>query len=329
MKKRLWIYGVSALIVIILVFTSFAIIKKDRAVDYIQFPQMSEHKHDNTTTISFELDSKNKNLLGQKLPKYKIKSSRKDDEDYYDGCVFKITDSLLYSKETNNSASSKGINNSASFVTKKDDEYTRYYYDDSNSELIIYKNGSFAFRMLSPKEETLTLTDEEVIKIAEDFVKSSGLVPSDFIRGEKLGKTVINKTDTIMKSVGFYRNINDCEVYGKSEIVVEVRASGITAFSSVYSECEDYKTVKCMSYEDVKNINVLEKGQLSYDASKLGNKATNIVFKEVETAYYDSPINQPELGYIKPIYVFKGLISDEYGNSTECAWSVEAESNQG
>lgn len=316
MKKRLWIYIVLVLVIVVLLFSCFITKKKAYIVDSIQFPQMSAQKHDSTTTISFELDSKSKNSLGQELPKYKIISPRKSDKDYYDGCVFKIIDSFLYSNEIIGNVSSE---------TKKDGEYTRYYYDKCNSELIIYENGSFAFRMLSPKEEKLTLTDEEVIKIAEDFVKTSGLCPSGFTRGEKLGQTVINKTDVIMKSVGFYRNITDCNVYGKSEIIVEVRASGITAFSSVYSEYKDYKTVKCLSYEEIKNIDVFSKGQLSYDVSKLVNKANSIVFKEVETAYYDSPINQPNLGYIKPIYRFKGLISDGIGNSTECVWSVEAE----
>lgn len=315
--KKLWIYIVSVLIVVALAFSYFIAKNKSNITDSIQFPQMSVQKHDVTATISFDLNSKSKDLLGQTLPKYKIISSRKDDKDYYDGCVFKTVDSFLYSKGL--------LSSSTSSVTKKYGEYTRYYYDKLNSELIIYENGSFTFRMLSPKEEKLTLTDEEVIEIAEDFVKTSAAIPSGFTRGDKLGQTVINKTDVIMKSVGFYRNINDCNVYGKSEIIVEVRSSGITAFSVIYSEYKDYKTVKCLSYEEIKNIDVFEKGQLSYDTSKLINNANSIVFKEVETAYYDSPINQPNLGYIKPIYRFKGLISDELGNSTECVWTVEAE----
>lgn len=68
-----------------------------------------------------------------------------------------------------------------------------------------------------------------------------------------------------------------------------------------------------------------EKGKFTYDTSKLFYQAKGVVFDEVEIVYYDSPITQSNLGYIKPVYRFKGLISDYLGNSTECIWIVEAE----
>jgi hypothetical protein len=40
--------------------------------------------------------------------------------------------------------------------------------------------------------------------------------------------------------------------------------------------------------------------------------------------YYDSPVNQPSLIYIQPIYKFTGKIYDSDGNSTDYNWVVQA-----
>lgn len=113
-------------------------------------------------------------------------------------------------------------------------------------------------------------------------------------------------------------------MYGRSDITVEVDAQGIDAIYSIYSDYEFERNIRCLSYNELIDIDPLKEGQIVYDATKLNAEVSKIIIKEFKIMYYDSPINQPELSYIQPVYQFKGVAVDSEGNGTDYYWTISA-----
>ena len=85
----------------------------------------------------------------------------------------------------------------------------------------------------------INIPDEQVVELAEQYLKDNDLLPNGFTVGKSLGSTYDENGKPLMKSVGFYREIGGYEVYGRSDIVAEVDAQGINAIYSIYWDPEE------------------------------------------------------------------------------------------
>lgn len=269
----------------------------------IKFPKTAQELHDR---VPFEFNIGDyKDMMGKNLPLYKIVRRRTPkNEKYYDGCLFK--------------AFAGSINE-----TIKRDRFTKYVCNDGDS-LEIYDDGNYVFTSKRSSKETIRTSDQEIILLAEEYLKNNALLPDGFKAGKTLGGTYNADGTPVMKSVGFYHKINGYEIYGRSDITVEIDAYGICAIYSIYSNYEFEKNVRCLSYEEVLDIDPLQEGQILYDPAKLKGKIDSVIINELKIMYYDSPFNQPELNYIQPIYQFKGTAFDGDGNSTDYYWTISA-----
>ena len=269
----------------------------------IDFPQIAQEIHE-TVPFEFELGNQ-KNELGKEIGLYKIKPRRTiKNSEYYDGYLFKLfCGNIIRSTEYK--------------------QYTKYTCSDSDT-LEIYNSGSFIFSHNRDCTEVINIPDEQVVELAEEYLKSNDLLPNGFTVGKSFGGTYDENGKPLMKSVGFYREIGGYEVYGRSDITVEVDAQGINAIYSIYSDYEFERNIRCLSYNELITIDPLKEGQIVYDATKLNAEVSKIIIKEFKIMYYDSPINQPELSYIQPIYQFKGIAVDSEGNRTDYYWTISA-----
>lgn len=270
--------------------------------DKIQFPQMAQELHGD---VPFEFSLKNKKeIIGKELSVYKIIHRRnKKNAEYYDGCLFKTFE--------------LNINKSVDY-----EHYTKYFCND-NDTLEIYDAGSYIFSHNRKSNDIVTLSDDEAIILAEKFLKDHALLPNGFVVGKTLGGTYKNG-EPLKKTVGFYHEIDGYEVYGRSDIIVEIDSIGINAVYSIYSEYEFEQKVKSLSLDEILAISPLKEGQIIYDATELSGEVERVVIDDLQIMYYDSPVNQPQLTYIQPIYKFKGKIYDVDGNSTDCYWVIQA-----
>ena len=269
----------------------------------IQFPQLAQELHSNIP-IEFDLGDK-KEILGMELSVYKIIPRRDENNaEYYDGCLFKIFES--------------NINN----IDEK--EYYTKYYCDNNDIIEIYNEGSFVFSHNRKSKDIVELSEYELVSMAENYLKDNALLPYGFVAGKRLGGTYNEKGEPLKRTIGFYREIDEYDVYGRSDITVEIDSSGVNGVYSIYSEYEFDRKVKSLSYDEILNISPLKEGQVTYEASELSGEAEYIIIDDVEIMYYDSPVNQPSLIYIQPIYKFTGKIYDSDGNSTDYNWVVQA-----
>ncbi len=269
----------------------------------IKFPQTTQELNEKTP-FYFELEDQ-KDRMGDKLPLYRIAPRRTSkNASYYDGCLFKVfTGNINHISEN--------------------DRFTKYDCNDGDT-LEIYDNGCFIFNHNRSGTDTVNMSDDEIIALAEEYLKSNALLPDDFFVGKSLGGTYRDDGTPCMKSVGFYREIDGYEVCGRSDIIVEVDSDGIKAIYSIYSDYEFDRDVRCLSYEDVMEIDPLTEGQIVFDATQLKGEVEKVVIQDLKIMYYDSPVNQPELAYIQPVYQFQGLAVDSEGNSTDLYWTIAA-----
>ena len=275
--------------------------------EVIQFPQMASRIH-GSIPVEFSLDDDAVRVLGQDRPVYRIvtRKTEKGTEDgtYYDGCLFKV-----FANDVEKTTAREG--------------YTRYECRNGD-RLDIYDKGSYVYRRKGDSAQPLSLSDAEAIQQATAYLRTNALLPDGFAASQTLGGT---KTDTgafLTKTIGFFRKIDGCDFYGRSDITVEIDALGVRMVSSIYSDYVFDQNVACRSYEEVKKLHPLQQGQIVYDTSKLSGEADHIQLENVTVLYYDSPVNQPELSSIQPVYQFSGKIFDKSGEATDYYWTVAA-----
>lgn len=269
----------------------------------IQFPQMAQELHGD---VPFDFSLKNKKeIIGKELSIYKIIQRRNEkNAEYYDGCLFKTFSANVYK-------------------TVEYEHYTKYFCND-NDTLEIYDTGSYIFSHNRNSNDIVTLSDDEAIILAEKFLKDYALLPNGFVAGKILGGTYNKNGEPLKKTVGFYHEIDGYEVYGRSDITVEIDSIGINGVYSIYNEYEFEQKVKSLTFDEILDISPLKEGQIIYDATKLSGEVERVVIDDLQIMYYDSPVNQPELTYILPIYKFKGKIYDVDGNFTDYYWAIQA-----
>lgn len=269
----------------------------------IQFPKIDQESH-GEIPFNFELGSK-KEIIGKELSLYKV-TPRRDEKnaENYDSFLFEVFEVSI----------DKSV---------KNEHFTKYFCNDGGT-LEIYNSGSFIFSHNRKKQKIVELSDNEIITIAEKFLRDNALLPEGFTVGKVLGGTYNGKGEPLKKTVGFYHEIDGCEVYGRSDIIVEVDSLGINSIYSIYSEYEFEQKIKCLTYDEILDISPLKEGQIVYDSTKLTSAGEYVIFEDVEIMYYDSPVNQPKLTYIQPVYKFIGKIYDIDGHSTDYYWIIQA-----
>ena len=303
--RRIYLEKILVCVIILTIISELCACKKkvSNSQNKIDFPQIAQEIH-GTVPFEFELGNQ-KNELGKEIGLYKIKPRRTiKNSEYYDGYLFKLfCGNIIRSTEYK--------------------QYTRYTCGDGDT-LEIYNSGSFIFSHNRDCTKVINIPDEQVVELAEEYLKNNDLLPNGFTIGKSLGGTYDENGKPLIKSVCFCREIGGYEVYGRSDITVEVDAQGIDAIYSIYSDYEFERNIRCLSYNELIDIDPLKEGQIVYDATKLNAEVSKIIIKEFKIMYYDSPINQPELSYIQPVYQFKGVAVDSEGNGTDCYWTISA-----
>ena len=269
----------------------------------ITFPQITIELNEGVT-IQFQLSEDKQALLGQKLPLYKVVPlrNRKNAADYDDKLIKLFIGDI-----------------------KKEVKQGRYteYVGGSGDRLDIYKNGCYYYRKSDYDNLPLNMTDEEVLKLAHEFLSDNALLPEGFEAANIVGWRTLNDTITT-KSAGFFQEIGGYDMWGRSDIEVEVGTGGIGAVVGIYSDYDFLRNVACMSYEKVQKLDPRKNGQIVYEIDKVPGEIKSIILDDVKIMYYDSPMNQPKLKHIQPIYQFSGTITDIEGNKADYYWTIEA-----
>lgn len=269
----------------------------------ISFPQLAAELH-STSTIRFDFSEDELEVFGNEMPVYKIISRKRNNDSSYDSNllnIFNIDYEEMEAKE----------------------HFTTYRCKNGDT-LEIYKNGSYIYTKNSARNEIITLSDEDAVKIAQEYLTDKNILPSNFVPGKKLGKMIINNKDIVMKSVGFYNEIDGYDMYGRSDISVEISADGVSAVSSIYNDYQFDRNISCLTYGEIKQLNPTEHGQAVYEVDKVSSQIDEIVFNDVKIMYYDSPVNQPDLSHIQPVYQLIGKIIDSDGKTTDYYWTIPA-----
>ncbi|MGI6265018.1 MAG: hypothetical protein ACOYJY_06095 [Acutalibacteraceae bacterium] len=211
---------------------------------------------------------------------------------------------------------------------RQEGSFTRFaHYVGDNGKLNLYDNGCYSFFRDGGSRAPVPYTDEEVVEKAAQFLRENGLLPDGFEPGRKLGgEATVSDEGSVMtsRSVGFYHKIDGYDLYGRSDVSVEIDAEGIKRVTGIYSDYAYDRDVECLSYKEVQALDPVDVGQILYNAEELADRPDHITLTGVKVMYYDAPVTQPELTHIQPIYQFSGVIEDARGNAAEYYWTIPA-----
>ena len=203
---------------------------------------------------------------------------------------------------------------------------TQTTYTEGDKELRVINDGHYVYLDRMKREDIpVSLSDEEVKKQAETFLRDNSLLPEGFsVRG--VGYSTIEtdidpEPQIVEKTVGFFRKIDGYDVYGRSDIMVTYNEYGITEVYSIYNNYELYCVMECKTLEEAQSDILSPDSWISTDAAEFG-QARNIQITECEIIYYDKAHTSSD--FIQPCIAFIGTITDEKGNSARFSSTVPA-----
>ena len=166
------------------------------------------------------------------------------------------------------------------------------------------------------------LSDQDAIRIAEDFIADNDLYPLDSLGEAKIGTTstgdATQGTEEILKkNVYFYPEIDGKPVYGTFRICISVSPSGeIVGVDKLANEYELVDVpVEGKSFKDVTAALDQKDYVLNSEVAP-----RSISIDSISDAFYADP----ESEYIQPIYVLEGI--DENAAEEYSIW-MDARSN--
>ena len=178
-----------------------------------------------------------------------------------------------------------------------------------NAGAIEYNNGDIVF----PKEAPNLPSNEEVKRMATEFLTKAGLLPSDAIiqepvPGAAYSGPVESTTGEIVSEsyvahllVRFDRYIDGIPVTGTTQLSVRVGNNGeIGRILKVWRELEPNRQTTIKSPE--KALQELKDGKSTHDASV---DCERVVLKRIYLAYWMEAASV-EQEYVVPVYVFEG-----------------------
>lgn len=240
--------------------------------------------------------------------------------------VYRVSNTEMSESKVNRLLSVFGFTGPMKAIGKDISNRTQTTYTEGDKELRIINDGNYVYLDHQYCEDiAVSLSDEEVKRQAEEFLRDNDLLPDGFSVGGVGYSTIETSVDPepiiIEKTVGFFRKIDGHDVYGHSDITVTYNENGIVAVYSVYNNYELDCVMECKTLGEAQAGILSSDSWISYDAKEFG-QAKKIQITECEIVYYDKA--NTASGFIQPCIAFIGTIIDEKGNSTEFSSTVPA-----
>lgn len=268
------------------------------------FPQLAQEMNISEAELKIQLTD---TAIVNELPVYRV-SNKKMDQSRINQLlsVFGFTEPII---ETG-----KDPSNRAQTV-----------YREGDKELCIIHNGNYVYLDHQRAEDVaVTLSDDEVKRRAEKFLRENGLFPDGFFAGG-VGYSTLETLDSdpviFEKTAGFFRKIDGYDVYGHSDITVTYNARGIAAVYSVFNDYVLDRSLACKTLQEAQTKILSSDSWLNFDGSKVG-QGKSIQITNCEIVYYDDASSAND--FIQPCLSFKGSILDSKGNTTAFSSVVPA-----
>lgn len=240
--------------------------------------------------------------------------------------VYRVTNVKMSQEKVDTLLSVFGFTNPTVAIGQDISNRTQTTYTEGDKELRVINDGHYVYLDRMKREDIpVSLSDEEVKKQAETFLRDNSLLPEGFsVRG--VGYSTIEtdidpEPQIVEKTVGFFRKIDGYDVYGRSDIMVTYNEYGITEVYSIYNNYELYCVMECKTLEEAQSDILSPDSWISTDAAEFG-QARNIQITECEIIYYDKAHTSSD--FIQPCIAFIGTITDEKGNSARFSSTVPA-----
>lgn len=248
-----------------------------------QIPKLQLPKAGNLDTSSVQVTleaSAAEQLIGEELPVYRMKAVDADAERQKISRIFDVKPTEIGSFPDGNTLDGR--------VSVGLDEQTgRWFYREALDWDAAGK---------------VTLSDEEAIEIAQNFITENDLYPVDDLGEAKIGETytgteVEGNKQTLQKNVYYYPTVAGEKVYGNFRICVSIGSNGnIVGVDKFANEYELVNRIDSKKQEAVEQA--LAEGDYTFEGETalqaLGLDALSYAF------YAD-----PESEYIQPIYVLE------------------------
>lgn len=196
-------------------------------------------------------------------------------------------------------------------------------YDRDNREWVVYKDnrlliarevdGQWLYRYFARQPNVNLgkdfLSDEEITRIATEMLTSLGINNDEFI-ASTVGSTTADKR-VVQKSVYFYRHINDYQILGEAQLIMDIDAAGqLIGLSNALWSLQSQGKYKLKTLTEA--VAEIENNQALYNlpVSIIGDP----VIYQADLAYYrfaDKKL-QPSL-YLQPVYLFSGEVETQSG----------------
>lgn len=240
--------------------------------------------------------------------------------------VYRVSNTEMSESKVNRLLSVFGFTDPMVAVGKDLANRTKITYTEDYKKLCIINDGHFVYTGRQEHEDIpVSLSDEEVKKQAEKFLRDNDLLPEGFSVGgvgySEVRSSVDPKPIIYEKCVGFFRRIDGYDVCGRSDILVTYDEQGIVDVYSVYNNYELDCVMECKTLEEAQAEILSSDSWISCNAKEFG-RAKKIQITECEIVYYDKA--NTASGFIQPCITFIGTIIDEKGNSTEFSSTVPA-----
>jgi len=219
--------------------------------------------------------------------------------------VYKFVQNNLSEEDFKALASQLGM----SGTVERDEEAARFVMRDGQKELRMeWETGMWEYwdyeKSRKDPDPDAIPSDDEVARIAAEFLKENGWLPDDF----RL-QAVTHLTEargfsapiTIGKVAYFYRYIGDVPVLGVSRIGVQVGENGeIISISKFFKDIEpagnmSLKTVAA-AYDEVKSGNAVVRTD--------NPNVTKAAIQDVKLYYWEDAGSISDQPYLQPVYVF-------------------------
>lgn len=150
-------------------------------------------------------------------------------------------------------------------------------------------------------------SDVEVERIATEYLKTHGWLPSDFkfqtVTAVTEEPSNLSQTPKVIgKSAYFYRYIQGKPVYGVSRIIVDVGNEGeIVGVAKFFKDIEDAGKQPLKTIEEAFREAKEKKGTITSDNPDV----KSAFIKDVEIKYWEDPGSISEQPFLQPVYAFK------------------------
>jgi len=194
---------------------------------------------------------------------------------------------------------------------ERDEDQSSFLMTDGEKRLSMnWETGKWSYgdySKLYSSNNTNIPSDDEVARIATEYLKEKGWLPDDFRLQSVEAVTEQNAADitapprTVGKVAYFYRYIGDWPVLGVSRIVVHVGDNGeIVGVKKLFKDIEPVGNVSLKSVDQA--FAELQAGDTIFSIDNPNVKQAAV--QDVHLAYWEDAGSISDQPYLQPVYVF-------------------------